>query len=180
MCWTTRRRHRGQQYVSLQYSPSSSACGSQLDGLATNYARYARSSIPAQEFGQFSSGYTPPGRRARARFTPQTHPRSRIWTVRGEDPYLTRGPIRRTPTQEFGQFSRSGGSYIATGVHEWTFAPITAQEFGQFLCRVDFTSQTGTRAASSTHPCSRIRRKDMSGRREVDNLRQRRSRATSS
>ena len=129
MCWTTRRRHRGQQYVSLQYSPSSSACGSQLDGLATNYARYARSSIPAQEFGQFS---------------------------------------------------RSGGSYIATGVHEWTFAPITAQEFGQLLCRVDFTSQTGTRAASSTHPCSRIRRMDMSGRREVDNLRQRRSRATSS
>ena len=41
-------------------------------------------------------------------------------------------------------------------------------------------SGTGARVASSNHPCSRIWRMDVSVRREVDNLRQRRSRATSS
>ena len=102
---------------------------------------------------------------------------------------------------------RSGGPYSGDGAHGWTLASIPAQEFGQFLGGVDrtswadarvaasthpysriwtvlsggtLTSGTGAQVAFSNHPCSRIRRMDVSGRREVDNLRQRRSRATSS
>ena len=62
----------------------------------------------------------------------------------------TRRPI---PTQELDSSSRSGGAL------HW---------------------RRRTRMDSSIHPCSRIWRMDTSGRREVDNLRQRRSRAMSS
>ena len=56
------------------------------------------------------------------------------------------------------------------------------------LKNLDSSSRSGgalhwrrrTRMDSSIHPCSRIWRMDTSGRRKVDNLRQRRSRATSS
>ena len=62
-----------------------------------------------------------------------------------------------------------------------TRCPIPTQEFGQFFeKRRALHWRRRTRMDSSIHPCSRIWRMDTSGRREVDNLRQRRNRATSS
>ena len=91
--------------------------------------------IPAQEFGQFSSGWEPTGRRARAS--------------------SLRTPV---PAQEFGQFLTANPTQRrCIDANGNTRRPIPTQE-------LDSSSRSGgalhwrrrTRMDSSIHPCSRI------------------------
>ena len=90
----------------------------------------------AQEFGQFSSGWEPTGRRARAS--------------------SLRTPI---PAQEFGQFLTANPTQRrCIDANGKTRRPNPAQEFGQFFEeRRALHWRRRTRMDSSTHPCSRIR-----------------------
>ena len=92
--------------------------------------------IPAQEFGQFSSGWEPTGRRARAS--------------------SLRPPV---PAQEFGQFLTANPTQRrCIDANGKTRRPNPTQEFGQFFEeRRALHWRRHTRMDSSIHPCSRIR-----------------------